>query len=129
MVLVKEKQKNEYAQLDECLGLEEAIDGSLFSDGLPKKIYPVPLKLFSKFMDNLGIINSEALWTNFMAEDTEKAVSEVLSLSFRGNTADEISMFVNPVNFPKIIKKIMSVNGIEINKSGESGGVDGEKKE
>lgn len=118
--------KNEYIDLDEMCGNGEEVKE--FSDDKKRYIYPVPLKDFSEFMSNLGVINSEALWTNYLNDETTEAVQSVLMMSFIKSTKEDILSVVNAKNYPAIIKQIMNLNGIVIEKDKNSDG-DSKKKE
>lgn len=122
----KNEVKKNYSDLDTMLGNGVTLD--CFPDEKQRVIYPIALKDFSDFMSHIAIINFEALWTNFLQEDSSEAINKVLEMSFKGEKLDELMSVINAQNYPKIIKKIISLNGIEIdnNKSEDD---DNKKKE
>lgn len=125
--MAKAKQsKNKYEDLDIIVG--NGVKIADFPDGKEREIFAVPLKDFGEFMNNVGIISIETLWTNFLDEATESAVKRVLELSFRTTDIDEIMTVVNPSNYKQIMTQILKVNGIEIDKNATSESEEADKK-
>ncbi|WP_066503705.1 hypothetical protein [Abyssisolibacter fermentans] len=122
---VQDKVKKQYQDLDEMLGSNDSLD--VFTDGKTREFKPIPLKDFSEFMSNIAIINSEALWTNFLQDESAQAVTKILSMSI-DEKEDEIMKVVNAKNYPAIINKILEINGIELS-SKENDEIDSKKKE
>lgn len=122
---VQDKVKKQYQDLDKMLGSNDSLD--IFTDGKIREFKPIPLKDFSEFMSNIAIINSEALWTNFLQDESAQAVTKILSMSI-DEKEDEIMKIVNAKNYPSIINKILEINGIELS-SKENDEIDSKKKE
>ncbi|WDV47044.1 hypothetical protein PV797_04910 [Clostridiaceae bacterium M8S5] len=122
---MKDEAKVLYQDLDEMLGNSSLID--VFTDGKARNIKPITLRNFSDFMSNVAIINAEKMWTNFIQDESAKAVIEVLKMSI-DEEEDVLMDIINADNFPIIIKKILSVNGIMLNTNNDSED-DAKKKE
>ena len=114
---MKDEAKVLYQDLDEMLGNSSLID--VFTDGKARNIKPITLRNFSDFMSNVAIINAEKMWTNFIQDESANAVTEVLKMSI-DEEEDVLMDIINADNFPIIIKKILSVNGIMLNTNNDS---------
>lgn len=109
--------KEKYSELDEMLGTQDCIV-DCFPNKKKRLVSPITLDVFSEFMSNLMIINHETLWTNYLQEDTEQAVTKVIEMSFPNEK--DILKDITAVNFPVIIKKILEVNGVKISEDDNS---------
>lgn len=119
---VKAEVKKQYAEIDEILSNSDTL--TCFTDKKERTVEAITLENFSKFMSNIMIINVDALWVNYLQEDTEEAVKTVIQMSFPKDK--DIMNVITAKNFPEIMKKILSVNDIKI--SNDEDKDDDEKK-
>ncbi len=117
--MVKKTVKEQFKDLDMMVGNGQVIDS--FTDKKSRVIHPIPLKNFSDFMENISIINFEKLWVNFLQEESTKAVTKVIEMSFKDEKLNALMEVINAKNYPEIIKKIIALNGIEINDKPSAG--------
>lgn len=115
--------KKNYADLDEMFAQSDGL--RCFKDKIERFPEPIPLKNFGEFMSNVMIVNVDALWTNYLSDETSEAVIKVMEMSFPNDK--DIMNVVNAKNFTEIMKKILIINDIQIN-TGNSSEDDGDDK-
>lgn len=101
------------------LALGEPIYMEGFADNLPRLAYPVKLKELNKLNSLLSILDCENLYENFKNDDKFACLVELITMVFRfeydtpEELKEELENSINDVVFPKIIKNIKELCGIE----------------
>lgn len=101
----------------EIFGLDEECD--LFADGVKRRIYPVTMRNFPKFIENLNQVNMKKLWVTSLFEDSFNNAVEVLRMSFRDDDPEMLMDLITAKSFQEIMTMISKINGIEIEEAKE----------
>ncbi|WP_336786956.1 hypothetical protein [Paenibacillus sp. MMO-177] len=100
-------------------------DCSGFTDGNSRTVYPVTMKKFPSFIENVRFINPKALWNNMIFDEGIAAVTYVMKESFRDDDVDDVMENINAGNFVEIIDTILTINGIPTQKDEDKEGKNG----
>jgi hypothetical protein len=96
---------------------------NLFTDGQVRVAYPITMRNFAEFLENMSQVNPDKLWANFMFEENKEALLNVFKLTFKDVDIDTMLDVVNAMNFSKIMEIVMKINGIDfkLKEDGEDG--------
>lgn len=105
------KATAESKDISSALGLGVEID--LFLDGKSRTAYPVTLKDYPDFVNAISTLDPENIANSFFADGGE-GLRNAIAMSFGVDKVDGILENVDSNNYKDFIRKILSINGIEL---------------